>query len=106
MSNYFYFDIELKLAQEPDQLLPIYVKASVEQSLQKVFGEIGGQTVVDLLKFDSKRRRLILRVPKDFYAKLRAAITLIGEFQGVPCHFLVRKVSPLLLTLVETHLDF
>ncbi|XP_052866301.1 ribonuclease P protein subunit p14 [Anopheles cruzii] len=106
MSEYFYFDVELKFAREPDQLLSIYVKASVEQSLLKVFGEIGGQTVVDLLKFDAQRRRIILRVPKNFYVKLRAALTLIGEFQGVPCHFLVRKATPLLLTLVETHLQF
>uniref|UniRef100_A0A182K2T4 Uncharacterized protein n=1 Tax=Anopheles christyi TaxID=43041 RepID=A0A182K2T4_9DIPT len=106
MSDYLYFDVEIKLAGNPNQLSALYLKASIDKSLTKVFGEIGGQTEVDLLKFDQKRRRIILRVPKEFYVKLRAAITLIGEFQGVPCYFQVKKVSALLLTLVETHLDF
>uniref|UniRef100_A0A182XHE8 CHCH domain-containing protein n=1 Tax=Anopheles quadriannulatus TaxID=34691 RepID=A0A182XHE8_ANOQN len=87
MSDYFYLDVEIKLAEEPNQLSALYLKGSIERSLTKVFGEIGGQTEVDLLKFDAQRKRIILRVPKEFYVKLRAAITLIGEFQGVPCNF-------------------
>ncbi|XP_053680448.1 ribonuclease P protein subunit p14 [Anopheles nili] len=106
MSEYIYLDIEIKLAEKPNQLSAIYVKGCIEKSLTTIFGEIGGQTEVDVLKFDQKRQRLILRVPKDFYVKLRAAITFIGEFQGVPCNFLVKKASPFLLTLVETHLQF
>uniref|UniRef100_A0A182MUI7 Uncharacterized protein n=1 Tax=Anopheles culicifacies TaxID=139723 RepID=A0A182MUI7_9DIPT len=96
----------IKLARKPNQLSALYIKGSIDHSLVKIFGDIGGQTEVDLLKFDEQRRRIILRVPKEFYVKLRAAITCIGDFQGVPCNFQVKKVSPLLLTLVETHLDF
>ncbi|XP_058130587.1 ribonuclease P protein subunit p14 [Anopheles ziemanni] len=106
MTEYFYFDIEIKLAKEPDQLIATKVKSRIQGSLNEVFGEIGGQTELDLLKFDPKRRRIILRVPQAFYVKLRAAITFIAEFQGVPCNFLVRKASPVLLSLAETHLQF
>ncbi|KFB46059.1 AGAP013417-PA-like protein [Anopheles sinensis] len=106
MTEYFYFDVEIKLAKEPKQLLATKVKSRIEGSLQQVFGEIGGHTEIDLLKFDPKRRRIILRVPQAFYVKLRAAITCIADFQGVPCYFLVRKASPVLLSLAETHSEF
>lgn len=91
-----------KLASEADNLLPIYVKGCIEQSLHRVFGEIGGHTTVDVLKFDENRRRLILRVPEQFYVKLRAALTLIDQFQGIPCYFHVQSASSVLLALLDT----
>lgn len=89
------------MASEAENLLPVYVKGCIEQSLHRVFGEIGGHTTVDVLKFDEKRHRLILRVRKEFYVKLRAALTLIDKFQGIPCYFYVQTTSPVLLSLVE-----
>lgn len=95
-----------KLADEPDQLLPVYFKSCLERSLARIFGEIGGQTTVDILKFDVLRARAIVRVPSDFYVKFRAATALTGEFQDIPCNFVVNKASPVLLGLVETHLEY
>lgn len=84
-------------------MLPVFVKGSIEQSLHKIFGEIGGHTTVDLLKYEENRHRLILRVPEKFYVKLRAALTLVNSFQGVPCRFHVNSVSAVLLALLDTH---
>ncbi|XP_053698108.1 ribonuclease P protein subunit p14-like [Sabethes cyaneus] len=106
MSEFYYLDISLKLAAEPEQLLPVYFKSCLEQALVRIFGEIGGQTTVDILKFDTKQARAIIRVPTDFYVKLRSVISLIGQFQDIPCSFVVHKASPLLLGLVETNLEF
>lgn len=72
----------------------------------KIFGEIGGLTTLDILKFDAVRARAIVRVPIDFYVKLRAAITLTGEFQDISCAFVVHKAAPLLLGLTESFLEF
>lgn len=91
-----------KLASEADNLLPVYVKGCIEQSLHRIFGEIGGHTTVDVLKFDANRRRFILRVPEQFYVKLRAALTLIEKFQGIPCYFHVQSASGVLLALLDT----
>lgn len=91
-----------KLASEADNLLPVYVKGCIEQSLHRIFGEIGGHTTVDVLKFDEKRHRLILRVPEQFYVKLRAALTLIDQFQGIPCYFHVQSATRVLLALLDT----
>lgn len=106
MSEYYYLDVSLKLASEPEQLLAVFFKSSLERALSRIFGEIGGQTTVDLLKFDARRARAIVRVPANFYVKLRAAIALTGSFQDIPASFVVHKAGPLLLGLTETHLEF
>ena len=71
-----------------------------------MFGEIGGFTEVDLLKFDEERKRGILRILADYEIKLRTALTLIREFQGIPAAFQVNKVSYQLPALVETFIEF
>lgn len=68
-----------------------------------MFGEIGGHTTFDVLKFDEKRSRIILRVPESYYVKVRAALTLIDSFQGVPCQFHINSASPVLLALLDTY---
>lgn len=74
-------------------LTPAYFQGSIENSLVDFFGEIGGQTELELLKFDASQKRGIIKVPKDFSKQTRAAITLIGRFQDIPCHFEVLKTS-------------
>lgn len=91
------------MAAEPNSLLPVFVKGCIEQTLHKIFGEIGGHTTVDILKFDDKRRRLILRVPEKDYVKVRATLTLIETFQNIPCYFYVRSATPVLIALIDTH---
>lgn len=83
--------------------LPVFVKGSIEQSLQRVFGSIGGQAVIDFLKFDEINRRAIIRVPQHSYVKLRAALTLITKFQEIPCYFYVHNVSSILLALLDSN---
>lgn len=86
-----------------ESLLPVFIKGRIEQSLQKIFGEIGGQTTVDILKFEEKRKRAVVRVPDQFYVKLRTALTLTDSYQGVPCHFHIHSASPVLISLLDTH---
>lgn len=91
-----------KSESEIEKILPVYVKGCIHRSLNRVFGEIGGHTTVDVLKFDENRYRFILRVPEQFYVKLRAALTLIDTFQDVPCTFHVNSASNVLLSLLDT----
>lgn len=91
------------MEEQPDQLLPVFVKGKIEQTLQTVFGEIGGNTTVDLLKFNNKTGRSILRVPDNYYVKLRAALTIIATYQDIPCTVKVHSASPVLLSLLDTH---
>lgn len=96
-----------KLQSRPEEeLLPVFVRGAIVQSLKTVFGEIGGETELDLLTFDVIRQKGILRVPTNFLVKTRAALTLIAEFQGIPAIFQVNKASPQLASLTETFIDF
>ncbi|KAL5285088.1 RPP14 family protein [Megaselia abdita] len=105
MSGYYYIDFTLK-TKETKEPLPIYVKGSIEQSLRTIYGEIGGISTVDLIKFDRETGRGILRVPESNYVKTRTALTLISKFQEVPCHFQVHAASPVILGLLKTHVEF
>ncbi|XP_073816629.1 ribonuclease P protein subunit p14-like [Musca autumnalis] len=94
MNSYIYLDVELKLKEESSAVLtPAYFQGSIESSLVGFFGEIGGQTELELLKFDCAQKRAILKVAKEFSSKTRAAITLIGRYQDIPCHFAILKTS-------------
>ncbi|XP_017490628.1 PREDICTED: uncharacterized protein LOC108378831 [Rhagoletis zephyria] len=94
MTGYCYLDVELKLRDEEKAVVtPAYFLGSIEDSLQSLFGEIGGQTDLELVKFDNTQKRAILRVQKEFLPRTRAAITLIGHFQDIPCHFMLRNIS-------------
>ncbi|XP_053954759.1 uncharacterized protein LOC129243798 [Anastrepha obliqua] len=94
MTVYCYLDVELKLRDEDKAVVtPAYFLGSIEDSLQSFFGEIGGQTDLELVKFDKNRKRGILRVQDEFLSRTRTAITLIGHFQDIPCHFIVKETS-------------
>ncbi|KAG4078188.1 hypothetical protein HA402_002240 [Bradysia odoriphaga] len=102
MTGYYYLDVSLDTDSRPELLLPTYFKGKIDQSLQTVFGEIGGHTTVDILKFDQNNQRAILRVPSSYYVKLRAALTLISSFQEIPCCIKVNTASPVLLSLLDS----
>lgn len=83
-----------KLKEDSSAVItPAYFQGSIESSLTEFFGEIGGQTELELLKFDSQQKRGILKVPQAFSTQTKAAITLIGYYQSIPCHFQILKTS-------------
>lgn len=96
-----------KLKKDPEEGIPSgFVKGAILKSLTGIFGEIGGQTEVDLLKFDEKRRKGILRVPVKFGIKTRTALIFIPEFQEIPAIFQVNHITNHLPALLETFIEF
>lgn len=69
--------------------------------MSSIFGEIGGFTEVNLLKFDEHRKRGIVKASADFEIKLRTALTLIKDYQGIPASFKVNQVTYQLPALIE-----
>uniref|UniRef100_A0A6P4EQ80 Uncharacterized protein LOC108045423 n=1 Tax=Drosophila rhopaloa TaxID=1041015 RepID=A0A6P4EQ80_DRORH len=94
MSGYQYLDVKLKL-RDPDSvtLTPVFLCGCILNSLTNIFGEIGGQTTLEIVKFSSTDKRFIFRVSEDFLKRVRIAISLIGYYQEVPCHFQVLSTS-------------
>lgn len=90
-----------KFAREPEDTLSVFIKGAVISSLSAIFGEIGGFTEVNLLKFDENRKRGIIKTSSDYEIKLRTALTLIKDYQGIPASFQVHQVSYQLPALIE-----
>jgi len=74
--------------------------------LASIFGEIGGQTILEIVKFSSSQKRSILRVPENVLDRVRVAIALIGYYQEVPCHFQVLSTSRKPLDFEESPEEF
>ena len=51
--------------------------------------QFGAATEIDVLQFDEKNMKLILRCPADFYVKLRAALTVASSYNDVDCYYKV-----------------
>lgn len=103
--DYCYLEFTIKLKTDPEELLPAFIKGAIVQSLTTVFGEIGGQIEFDLLAFDEKRQKVIIRVPQHSEVKAKVALILISEFQGIPAVFHINKASTQLPQLTASFID-
>ena len=54
-----------------------------------MYWQFGAATDIDILQFDQKTMRLILRCPADFYVKLRAALTVASTYMETDCYYKV-----------------
>lgn len=70
-----------------------------------MFGQIGGQTTLDLLSVNKAKQTGILRVPLESAKKTRAALALINSYQGIPAVFEVIHSSTQLSSLTETFIE-
>ncbi|KAJ8674343.1 hypothetical protein QAD02_005605 [Eretmocerus hayati] len=94
-----YLDVSLDLPEKLDNpLTATSVKTQLILAIKKFLGTEGASGIVDILKFDASRRRLILRCHSDDYVRLRAALTLATIFEGSPCTWNINRASPNLLS--------
>ncbi|CAH1364860.1 unnamed protein product, partial [Tenebrio molitor] len=81
------------------EITPDYFKNNIVVAITRLFGESTACVDIDVLKYNSRSKRAILRVPADHYVKIRSSLTLCGKYQGDSCAYIVHKASPLLLNL-------
>lgn len=85
---------------KPLALCPVY-----DYSGKSVFFlfQLSSCLPLDILKFDAKKRQVIIRVPSDNYAKVRAALTVCSSMKiadvDVPVVYSVQQASSCLLSL-------
>lgn len=91
-----------KFKRNREELLPAFVKAAILNQLKTVFGTIGGNVELDLLNFDSKRQRFLLRVPLHSELKTKVAVTLISEFGDSSVIFQVNQALTQLPHLIPS----
>lgn len=95
-----------KVQRDTKELIPAFIKGAIVQSSLILFGQVGGQSNIDLLRFDETKQTGIVRVPLKLALKTRAAITSVSSFQGTSAVFKVDKSSELLSSLVESFVEF
>lgn len=78
-----------------------YIQGAIQISLKQIFGEIGGLTEIEVLNLQVADQKFHLKVPKQDLRKVRAALTLIPNFQGNPCHFRVNQVTSILIQAIQ-----
>lgn len=94
-SDFFFSELPL----QPDfEVTNVYLKKNILGTVKQLFGKEGIKSKIDVLKFEPKERRFILRCPSDNYIRLRAALTLATRFEGELCMYTVHRASPNLLS--------
>ncbi|XP_043515938.1 ribonuclease P protein subunit p14 [Frieseomelitta varia] len=95
----YYLDVSLILPDSPCfDFTDVYLKKNILQSVKQLFGEEGIKSTIDILKYNSKERRCILRCTDESYVRLRAALTVAGKYEGQACTYIIHRASANLLS--------
>ncbi|ROT69325.1 ribonuclease P protein subunit p14 [Penaeus vannamei] len=104
-SKYWYLKVHMDYERKnlPFQLTAELVKVVIVGAIDIMFGELSSCLPLDVLKFNEKTGIVILRVPKDNYAKVRAALTVCPSMRvgavDVPVIYTTQQASSCLLSL-------
>lgn len=94
-----YFDFFRELTKEPDKPITVTtLKTQLMIAIKQFLGTEGASHPVDILKYNSSKKRFILRCESDHYVRLRAALTLATTFEGEPCTYTVHRATANLLS--------
>lgn len=95
------------MLNEPDEpITATLLKTQLTLAVKQFLGTEGASSRVDVLKYNSKTKRFVLRCCSDNYVRLRAALTVANSFKGEPCNYNIHKVSTNLLTLTVNSRTF
>nr|XP_012150064.1 PREDICTED: ribonuclease P protein subunit p14 [Megachile rotundata] len=95
----YYLDVSLELPQNPNlEVSGVYLKKNILQSVRQLFGEEGTKYTIDILKYNQKERRFVLRCTDDCYVRLRASLTIAEKYEGEPCTYVIHRASHNLLS--------
>ncbi|CAL7951156.1 unnamed protein product [Xylocopa violacea] len=99
VSNMYYLDVSLTLPHNPSlEVSAVYLKKNILESIKQLFGEEGAKCMIDILKYNPKEHRCVLRCSDECYVRLRAALTVAERYEGIPCTYIVHRASANLLS--------
>ncbi|XP_076234976.1 uncharacterized protein LOC143179563 [Calliopsis andreniformis] len=99
------YPIELPLCPNLE-VSSVYLKKNILEALRQLFGEEGTKSTIDILKYNSKEHRFVLRCNKDCYVRLRAALTLAQKYEGNLCTYIIHSASPNLLSFTANSRNY
>ncbi|KAM3915514.1 ribonuclease P protein subunit p14 isoform 2-T3 [Leptodactylus fuscus] len=98
-SEYHYLKIQLVFQHKTIQISAAQFKSLILSALKELHGEVGASIPLDLLKYDKNTLCAILRIQSSGLVKLWTSLTLLRQYQGLPCCIRVIQTSPFLLAL-------
>ncbi|XP_002713450.3 ribonuclease P protein subunit p14 [Oryctolagus cuniculus] len=98
-SDYHYMKVCLEFEEHGIGLNAAQFKQLLVSALQELFGEVGAALPFDVLTYEEKTLKAILRVCNSGFVKLWSSLTMLGSYKGNKCAFRVIQVSPFLLAL-------
>ncbi|XP_071815481.1 ribonuclease P protein subunit p14-like [Apostichopus japonicus] len=104
--QYHYMMVQLDLFGAKANFDSDLFKNLIVKALKGLHGDVGGSIAVDIIRFEKKSLKSILRVPSIGLVKVWSALTLYSSHNDKPCHFKVSKVSPHLPSLSVNSRDF
>ncbi|XP_074140359.1 ribonuclease P protein subunit p14 isoform X2 [Sminthopsis crassicaudata] len=105
-SEYHYMKVQLEFQEHGFRLTDAQFKQLIVLALRDLFGEVGAALPFDVLTFEEKTLKAILRVCSSGLVKLWSSLTLLGSYQNKICAFRVMQVSPFLLALSGNSREF
>ncbi|KAJ3162908.1 Ribonuclease P protein subunit p14 [Geranomyces variabilis] len=82
-------------------LSELHFRSAINHALRETFGLIGASHHVDLLNFDAATQEGLVRTPYASYPTLRAALTLMREYQNNELRADVLDSSPFLFSIAH-----
>jgi len=103
MSDDYVLEVALELEKFPKDLVitEAYIHHAIINGLKKLFGEVGASFPITLEKFETTKYGAvaIIRCPSVCYIKVRSSITLLKDYNSVPCAFHITRIGTNLLEL-------
>lgn len=87
------------LEEKDREISQAFFDKHISQSICQLFGEVASAQPIDVLKFNPKTTRAIIRVLNDNYVKVRASLSLAGAYEENSCTYCVHKASRHLIAL-------
>nr|XP_053637865.1 ribonuclease P protein subunit p14-like [Cherax quadricarinatus]XP_053637866.1 ribonuclease P protein subunit p14-like [Cherax quadricarinatus]XP_053637867.1 ribonuclease P protein subunit p14-like [Cherax quadricarinatus] len=103
--RHWYLDVHMDYSHQdlPCKMTVDLVQVVLRAAVDTMFGEVSSSLPLDILKFDSKCGKVIIRVPSSNYAKVRAALTVCPSMRvagkDIPVVYSVQQASSCLLSL-------
>ncbi|XP_015440003.1 PREDICTED: ribonuclease P protein subunit p14 [Dufourea novaeangliae] len=95
----YYLDVSLELPHCANyEVSQVFLKKNILQSVKQLFGEEGTKCTIDILKYNPKDYRFILRCPNDCYVRLRTALSLAEKYEDKLCIYHIHRTTANLLS--------
>eukprot|EP00123_Amoebidium_parasiticum_P000981 comp11943_c0_seq1/m.6615 comp11943_c0_seq1/g.6615 ORF comp11943_c0_seq1/g.6615 comp11943_c0_seq1/m.6615 type:complete len:119 (-) comp11943_c0_seq1:272-628(-) len=97
--RYFYLLVRIEFDRPITNFSEVLVRNMSVQALLTLFGQAGAAIIVDVLRVDEDTGECILRAPAEDIVRVWSSLTVLAEYNKVPCRIDVLQASAYLMGL-------